>query len=298
MSANTSATRTPISDRLRPRFTYLRKPTALMPIPTLPERILLPEAGIDDIFEIRVAIDDATENAAFGVRWEVYCRELGFEPMDHFPDHCEHDDADLRSVQVVAYHRASGQPAGCYRLLMADPLTPATRFHVEEVCQRLTAGAIPATGDGRLGYAELSRFCIIAPFRRFDAATDTPPWGMSSERWMAEARHRRGLSGLLWLTAAHIALELRLDYLLTLMEPRLQQLGKAMGFNFTAIGEPVDFRGERVPYRIDRRALRSLLQVPQTAALLAAILPRIDQGLTAHPLLTSYLSSRTARIHR
>lgn len=298
MSSSPNATRTPISDRLRPRFTYLRRPTALMPMPTLPERIILPEIGIGEVFDIRVAIDDVTENAAFSVRWEVYCRELGFEPMERFPDHCEHDAADLRSVQVVAYHRSSGRPVGCYRLLMADPVVPAAPFHVEEVCQRLTAGAIPATGLGRLGYAELSRFCIIAPFRRFDAATEAPPFGIAPERWLAEARHRRGLSGLLWLTAARIALELRLDYLLTLMEPRLQQLGKAMGFNFTAIGDPVEFRGERVPYRIDRRALRSLLQVPQTAALLTTILPHLDGDLTLHPLLTPYLSSRTARISR
>ena len=122
-------TRTSISDRMYPRFTYQRTPTAIMPMPTIPERVILPEPGVHDIFDVRVAIDDTTESAAFSVRWEVYCRELGFEPADRFPDHCEHDAADLRSVQVVAYHRGSGQPAGCYRLLMADPIRSRSPPH-------------------------------------------------------------------------------------------------------------------------------------------------------------------------
>lgn len=289
---------TPITHRLYPRFTYHRTPSGLMPMPTLPERLVLPEAGIDEVFDVRLATDDTTENDAFRVRWEVYCRELGYEPADRFPDGCERDGADMRSVQVVAYHRATAQPVGCYRLLMADANAPLAPFHVEEVCPRLSAGAIPRDAEARLGCAELSRFCIIAPFRRFDAASEAPPWGLAAERWASETRHRRGLAGLMWLTAAYVAVALRLDYLLTLMEPRLQLLGKAMGFDFQAIGDPVDFRGLRKPYRIDRRALRTLLAVAQTRMLLQPILPGIEAGIGRHPMLASYLASRTVRISR
>ncbi|MDP2060502.1 MAG: hypothetical protein Q8J97_12240, partial [Flavobacteriaceae bacterium] len=148
------------------------------------------------------------------------------------------------------------------------------------------------------GCAELSRFCIVAPFRRFDAACEAPPWGIPADQWAAETRHRRSLAGLMWLTAAHIALALRLDYLLTLMEPRLQVLGRAMGLNFVSIGDPVEFCGQRAPYRIDRRSLRTLLLVPQTAALLMPITPGLETGIRTHPLLASYLSSRTARFNR
>lgn len=286
------------SRRLIPRFTYTRTPTSLMPMPTLPERIVLPDVGILDVFDIRIATDEETEALAFGVRWDVYCRELGFEPAERFPDHHESDADDQRSVQVVAIHRRSGRPAGCFRLLLADPADIRRPFHVEAVCSGLLKGVIPTVGQARLGYAELSRFCIIAPFRHFDAAVEAPPWGIAREEWNAEAPLHRGLAGLMWLVAAQVAVRIRLDYLLTLMESRLQTLGKVMGMNFLSIGDPVEFRGMRVPYRIDRRSLNSLLAVPQTARLLRPLETSIDGAIRSHPLLISYLDSCTARFTR
>lgn len=298
MSDDRTTCLTPIRCRQVPSFRYQRTPSALMPMPCLPERIVLPEPGIHELFTLRVACDDATEADAFAVRWQVYCNELGYEPADRFPDRCERDAADLRSVQVVAYHRPGGRPVACFRLVMADPAHPRARFHVEQVCPTLAPRAIPDDGEARRGCAELSRFCIIAPFRRFEAGAEAPPWGIDPLRWAAEARLRRGLAGLMWLAAAHIAAELRLDYLLTLMEPRLEVLGRAMGLAFLAIGSPVDFRGLRAPYRIDRRSLRSLLGQQQAAGLLLPLVPALDEGMRRHPLLQPYLAARTNRIDR
>lgn len=287
-----------ISQRLSPRFAYKRTPTALLPMPTLPERLSLPELPILDLFDIRIATDDETEAHAFAVRWEVYCRELGFEPAERFANHRESDPDDLRSVQVVAFHRPTGNPVGCFRLLLADPGDIRRPFHVEQVCSSQRLGAIPTMGQARLGHAELSRFCITAPFRHFDATAEAPPWGIPREAWDAEIPLHRGLAGMLWLVAARIAVRIRLDYLLTLMEPRLQTLGRAMGLNFQSIGDPVEFRGIRVPYRIDRRSLGALLSLPQTARLLQPLDEAIAHGIEAHPLLASYLACHTARITR
>lgn len=293
-----AVTHKPVSGRSPSQFRYQRLPSAVMPEPIIPERLLLPLHGILDVFSIRLAVDDKTEDDAFAVRWQVYCHELGFESKERFPGRREHDAADQRSVQVVAYHRETGEAAGCFRLLLADPIDRSAPFHLEEVCSDLLPGIFPAQGDARLGCAELSRFCITAPFRRFDATLDTPPRGADPQRWRAEAIHRRGLAGLLWLTAAHLAVTLRLDYLLALMEPRLQLLGRSLGFTFTAIGGPVDFRGERVPYRIDRRSLRTLLAVPQTRALMAPITPGIDADARRHPILQPYFLACTTKVIR
>lgn len=298
MKANDAATLTPLASRQVPPFTYQRTPTSLLPMPTIPERIILPSAEIHQVFALVLASDDAREAQAFGVRWQVYCQELGFEPAGRFPDRREHDAVDERSVQVVALHRASGLPVGCFRLVMADPQRPQAPWHVEEVARALTPGAIPAHAAGRLGCAELSRFCIIAPFRRFDAGSELPPAGIGAAQWAAETTHRRGLAGLMWLAAAHIAVTLRLDWLLTLMEPRLQVLGRTLGLDFQAIGAPVDFRGERRPYRLDRRSLRLLLDLPQTSALVAPLAAQLGAGIAAHPMLRNYLAVRTERIGR
>lgn len=286
------------SQRLAPRFTYKRTPTALLPMPTLPERLTLPDPRLAEIFDVRLAADEATEAQAFSVRWEVYCRELGYEPAERFPDRRECDADDRRSVQVVVAHRASARPVGCFRLLLADPADIPRPFHVEQVCGARRLACIPTDGQARLGHAELSRFCIIAPFRHYDAAHEDPPWGIARAAWDAEVPLHRGIAGMMWLAAAHIAVRIRLDFLLTLMEPRLQVLGKVMGLNFQSIGDPVEFRGIRVPYRIDRRSLRALLALPQTAALLRPLQDSIARGIDRHPLLSSYMDSGTARIAR
>ncbi len=269
-----------------------------MPTPSLPERIILPIPDIHRLFALRIACDDDTEAQAFSVRWQVYCQELGYEPAERFPNQRESDTADLRSVQVIASYRPTGLPVACFRLLLADPTHPRALFHVEQVCNNLSARAIPADGEARRGCAELSRFCIISAFRRFDAETEMPPWGIAPAQWTAESKLRSGLAGLMWLTAAHIAVELRLDYLLTLMEPRLELLGRTMGLAFQAIGPPVNFRGQRIPYRIDRRSLRGLLGMPQVIRLMHPLVYTLDEGMRKHPLLKPYLDARTRSIER
>lgn len=281
---------TSISNRLVPAFRYARTPSLVMPEPIIPDGVLPPQPGIHELFELRMATDDAAEATAFAIRWQVYCNELGYEPAERFPDQQEHDAADQRSVSVVAYYRPTGTPVGCYRLVLADPECPTTRFHLEEVCGNLLPGTIPQDGIQRRGFAELSRFCITAPFRRFKrAGANQPPAGIDEQRWQAEAEHRLNLAALMWLSAAHLTVHLQLDYLLSLMEPRLQKLARSWGFVFTPIGAGVEFRGTRLPYRIDRRALRALLRLPCTANLLAPVIERWNSQAIAHPLLANYL---------
>ncbi len=288
---------TPLANRLVPAFHYQRMPSLVMPDPIVPDGVLPPQHGIDEIFELRVATDDSTERDAFSVRWQVYCDELGYEPAGRFPDHLEYDAADMRSVSVVAYYRATGMPIGCFRLMLADPQCLAAPFHLEEVCTHLETGMLPRDGSDRLGYTEISRFCIVAPFRRFTRSQDCrPPAAIDAVRWREESQHRQNLASFLWLSAAHLAVHARLDYILALMEPRLQQLARSVGFVFHPIGPGVEFRGLRQPYRIDRRALRALLQDPRTASLLAPLAPAWEAQAVSHPLLVNYLSKRPVPI--
>ena len=299
MSSDPHATLTPVGNRLVPQCSYQRMPSLVMPDPEFPDKVMPLQPGIHDLFELRVAIDDRTEADAFSVRYQVYCQEYGYEPIERFPDRCECDNADLRSVSVVAYYRATGMPVGCYRLLFADPGHVDDPFHLEEVCFQRQPGSIPERGTSRMGCAEISRFCILAPVRRFTRTADCqPPAGIDSARWQAEAPRRLNLAGLMWLSAAHLAVHLRLDYILALMEPRLQIACRNLGFTFPPIGPAVDFRGQRVPYRIDRRALRALLKVPQTAELLAPVSQRWEEQARAHPLLMNYLEAPTERLGR
>ena len=291
MSASNRAILTP-----RPvPFRYQRLPTLEMPVPNIPENTEIPKPGVHEVFELRVATTRSISADAYAIRWQVYCQEFGYEPAHLFPDQQETDAADHRSVQVVAYYRPTGRPVGCFRLLLTDPLHLDTPFHLEEVCPELIPRSIPRTGERRLGYAEISRYCILAPFRRF---TRRPPSGVDEGQWLAEEPMRRGLATLMWFAAAHLAVHIRLDYILALMEPRLCQLARSWGFCFLPIGAGVDFHGLGLPYRIDRRSIQALLSVPDTAALLAPFLSTWNEQAQQHPLLYNYLEQQTRRLRR
>lgn len=289
MTVSTSCA-TALADPMVTDFRYRRLPTLEMPVPNIPEGTELPRPEIHAVFELRLATTRAIENDAFAIRWQVYCRELGYEPTEKFPDQRESDAADRHAVQVVAYHRRTGLPVGCFRLLLADPARLEEPFHIEEICTDLRPGSLPRAGERRLGYAEMSRYCILAPFRRF---TRQAPAGMEPAHWQAEEPLRRGLATLMWLAAVHLAVHIRLDYILALMEPRLCQLARSWGFVFEAIGPGVDFRGLRVPYRIDRRSVRALLRDPVISALLSPVTPAWDAQAEQHPLLRNYLRQQT-----
>jgi len=276
-------------------FHYRRLPTLEMPVPTIPENLEIPSPAIHDLFELRLATTPAIEADAYTVRWQVYCRELGYEPAERFPDQREFDAADRTSVQMVAYHRPTGTPVGCFRLLLADPDRLADHFHLEEVCPPIDPWYIPRDGAKRLGYAEISRYCILQPFRRFARQTLA---GYDPARWAAEAPLRNGLAALMWLAAAHIAVTVRLDYILALMEPRLCQVARSWGFVFQQIGDPIAFRGTRAPYRIDRRSVRALLKTPPTDHLIQRAADAWEDQAERHPLLVRYLQRRTERVTR
>jgi hypothetical protein len=100
------------------------------------------------------------------------------------------------------------------------------------------------------------------------------------------------LVGFMWLAAAHLVVHIGLDYLLALMEPRLHVLCGSMGFAFQPIGPGVEFRGLRVPYRIDRRAIRALLHLPELAMLLGPASHSWEKQAATHPLLAGYLQAQ------
>lgn len=282
-----TSTLTPISQRLAVPIRYHRTPTLLTADPPGAARRIPLSPAITDAYAIAIALDDRVEADAFAVRWEVYCRELGYEPVDSFPAHGEYDDEDQRALQVVAYHRASARAVGCFRLVLADPRDPTAPFHIEKVCGGLPPEAFPGTADGRLGCVELSRFCIVGSHRRHDAA-DAPPDGVDGQRWRAEAPQRRGLPALLWLTAAAIVVRAGLDHLYALMDPRLEFLSRAMGMSFTAVGPGVQFRGVRLPYRTGRRDLQAMLQAYRSPAI-ASLLDATATAALRHPALAPYL---------
>ena len=54
----------------------------------------------------------ALREAAFRLRYQVYCVENAFEDPSHFPDRMEYDAYDQRAVHALLVHRPTGNVAG------------------------------------------------------------------------------------------------------------------------------------------------------------------------------------------
>ena len=76
-------------------------------------------AGFAQYFELLPALDDASRQEVYRIRHEVYCRDLGWEPLRD--DGMETDALDARSVHCLMRRKGSGEPVGCTRLILRQP---------------------------------------------------------------------------------------------------------------------------------------------------------------------------------
>jgi N-acyl amino acid synthase of PEP-CTERM/exosortase system len=231
-----------------------------------------PVSHFQQHFDVLPVRDDATRREVFGLRYAVYCEELGYEDPSAFPDGLEHDDFDSDSEFALLRHRASGRAAGCVRLILGDEKRP---FPFERVCAGFldTRQVDPATLD-RAHAGEISRLAVHRDFRRrtgeAESAAGVPP---AADARPGTRRHPTLAMGL-FLAASALGLNRGLEQVLVMMEPRLARLLGSCGIRFQAVGEVIDYHGKRGPYRIRREELLNALD-PNSRALLDHMLERL-----------------------
>jgi N-acyl amino acid synthase of PEP-CTERM/exosortase system len=243
-----------------------------MPTPPRAAAAFDPVAHFEQHFEVLPVRDEAARREVFGLRYAVYCEELGYEDPSAFPDRLEHDDFDSDSEFALLRHRASGRAAGCVRLILG---TEARPFPFERVC----AGFLdprqvdPATLD-RAHAGEISRLAVHRDFRRRAGELVTPD-GVGDPADSAPGARRHPLLAMgLFLAASALGLNRGLDQVLVMMEPRLARLLASCGIRFTPVGQVIDYHGKRGPYRIKREELLGALD-PHSRALLEHMLERL-----------------------
>ena len=112
--------------------------------------------AFDDEFQVVVADTAELRNAAFALRHEVYCRELGFEPIR--AGGLERDIYDDRARHYLLAHQPSGAWAGCLRVVFADD-------DVQEIGLPFEMARVPLLDEARLAatprasIGEISRWC-------------------------------------------------------------------------------------------------------------------------------------------
>lgn len=196
--------------------------------------------GYTQHFQIIPASDDALRRQCFRIRHEVYCQELGYEPTRL--DQHEVDPFDASALHCLIQTTETRQFIGCARLLISSPTWEDPRLPFERLCQGRLAPGLDAFIDAhRNSIAEVSRLAVTPTFRR----TRTPNPAMSAP----PARIRLPYLTLgLYLGLIAMARQQGIKHLFFLVERALAASIERNGWKLWAVGEPIEHRGERVPY--------------------------------------------------
>jgi N-acyl amino acid synthase of PEP-CTERM/exosortase system len=197
-------------------------------------------------FDTVVVGDDDRElrNAAFRLRYQVYCVENRFEDPADNPDGLEQDSYDERAALCLLLHKPSGSWAGAVRLILPSMAAPGQSFALQQVCTD------PMIADPEhfpvLEMAEVSRFCISKDFRKRQGDALFPASNEPGER-QDERRVIPNMTLGLIEGLVRMSLDREIRYWCACMEPALLRLLARLGIHFQDIGQLVDYHGRRQP---------------------------------------------------
>lgn len=203
--------------------------------------------GFRKYFQVEPAFSDELRNAVYGIRHEVYCEELGFEPVR--PDRRETDDYDSHSLHCLLRSSTdSANLVGCNRLVLARPGDPDFPLPFEQTCRAtLDRSIIDPARLPRHTIAEVSRLAVRAQYRRRKGETKTA-LALSDDDFGTKDQPRFPYIPIgLYLAVVALAKREGIETLFMLTEPRLADHFAKLGVRITQIGGPVEHRGVRVP---------------------------------------------------
>ena len=203
--------------------------------------------GFRKYFQVEAAFSDTLRDAVYGIRHEVYCEELAFEPVR--PDRRETDDYDRHSLHCLL--RSSNDPStlvGCNRLVLARPEDPDFPLPFEHTCRAtLDRSIIDPARLPRHTIGEVSRLAVRAQYRRRKGETKTA-LALSDDDFGTKDQPRFPYIPIgLYLAVIALAKREGVETLFMLTEPRLADHFAKLGVRITQIGGPVEHRGIRVP---------------------------------------------------
>jgi len=204
---------------------------------------------------------DQILNDIFGLRYQVYVNEWGFEsPVDH-PEGLEYDDFDDHSVHIYACGDDGSQVIGTVRMILNSPLGFPIERHFDIQC-------LPP-GIDRDAVAEISRLAVSKEFRRraIDrkifgaerfAPNQIPSFMLNGRDFRRHCEHAlvRGLYIALYRDSK--AREITHWY--AVMAKGLYTILKRWGIAFVQIGQERDYHGLRAPYLVNIESIERSLE--------------------------------------
>lgn len=211
----------------------------------LPEFLNL-GTGFNKYFTAVPALTEELKEAAYRIRHEVYCRELGFEPLRE--NGIETDACDAHSEHCLLRSISTGEYVGCIRLVFANPEEPLSPFPFEKICAAtLDQSIVDSLRNRRHRIAEISRLAVISRFRRRKGETRAPIGLSDSDFGSPEHPRFPYIPVGLYLGMLTLARRHSIETLFVLTEPRLAKHLSRLGVKIQQIGGPVEHRGTRIP---------------------------------------------------
>lgn len=188
----------------------------------------------------------------FRIRYDVYCREFGYEKEEDCPGGLEHDDYDEAALHCLIVHRETGAGAGCIRLVVQPPDQPNFLLPMERFCaDSLTDPIWHPARLPRSQIAEVSRLAVHTQFRRRLGESESPVGIAPAPDFNAEERRTFPLLSLaLFYAGAALMKKTQREHAFVMVEPRLTRRMLSLGLPFRQIGEPMEYHGTRAGYYV------------------------------------------------
>lgn len=211
-------------------------------------------SGIKDLYEkyfyvIRADTEGLRERA-YRIRYEVYCKEFAYEPMENYPDQMERDEYDEHAWHCVLMHKPTESEVGCVRLIMPRSDNSTSLLPFERCCSHaLDKQKFDLDTLARDSFGEVSRLAVLPSFRRRKSDEKKPISFPDQRTLAASGRDAFPLISLsLSLGMASMAMSSGLKYGFAMMEPRLIRMLVRYGIVFNQIGDVIDHHGMRGPF--------------------------------------------------
>ena len=191
----------------------------------------------------------------FHVRYKVFCEETRFENPSHFPDQAEHDRYDDHARHFIVWDRLKQQWAGSMRLVSATSTTLPS--------EDIVGAPLSGLDERRPRSVEFSRLCILNEYRRTPQSIFYDRYRPKSSTYQDEfpvLYRQEDNEVLLRLIRASLAWLPEIEHCYCIATLALSRVLKRFGIPNTQVGEPIEHRGTRIPFRYDvRKAEEGLL---------------------------------------
>ncbi|SEK63135.1 PEP-CTERM/exosortase system-associated acyltransferase [Ectothiorhodospira marina] len=210
-----------------------------------------------DYFQVLNADTPELRERAYSIRYDVYCREFGYEREEDCPGGMEQDDYDPHSLQCLIVHRPSGQGAGCLRVVSPPDDDEAWELPMERFCgHSLNHPELHPRLLPRHELAEVSRLAVHTQFRRRKGESESPIGIAIAESITEDQRRTFPLLGLaLFCAGTSLMAGAGRQHAFVMMERRLARMLQSAGFPFVQVGEPMEYHGSRAAYHVTVQAV-------------------------------------------